>query len=69
VERWITENDLRAEIADLKKTIWTQFRKSHAYQAAQRSGDPWRELTEMQEFRAALMDAIAERRQAAAKTS
>ncbi len=57
VERWITENDLRAEIADLKKAIWAQFCKSHAYQSAKRAGDSWGELAALQEFGTALLAA------------
>lgn len=69
VEQWISANSLRAEIADLKKAIWTQFRKSHAFQAARRSGDFWRELAEIQEFERTLLDAIAARPKAERETS
>ncbi len=63
LERWISANGLRAEIADLKKTLMIRFKKTHSYQMARGSGDRWRELAAIQELGSALLDATAERRQ------
>jgi hypothetical protein len=59
VERWIAENNLHAEIADLQKTLLIRFKKTHCYQMAKRSGDSWGELAALQEFGAALVVAAS----------
>lgn len=68
-ERWIAETGLYEGIVALKKNLLIRLQKTNRVQAAKRLGDSAAELAALQDFGAALLGAINERRQPAqAKT-